>query len=121
MFRPNPTWQTHHVIPEKTWNKYSAFLKDIGMRGQGKGKNSYLNGLYMPSTANEASKCTRKFYHSGRHRNYTALIEKRLYSLQEQVKNGDITKQEAFEKVKKLQSVAKRLLSITSKNSQRLG
>ena len=121
MYRPNSTWQTHHIIPERTWDKFSNFLKDIGMKGKGRGKNSYSNGLYMPSDMDEATKCKRKFFHNSRHRDYTSLIEKRLEKWQEQVKNGDMTKQKALEKVQNLQKIAKRLLSSKSNISQRLG
>lgn len=118
-FRPNHTWQTHHIISEKTWDKYSSFFEKIGMKG--KGKNSYTNGVYMPSDESEAIKCKRKFFHRSRHRKYTQLIDKRLGRLEKELRMGKITPEEAFNKVAKLQEVARNFLSKTGKSAQRLG
>nr|WP_241236139.1 AHH domain-containing protein [Eikenella corrodens] len=116
IFRPNSTWQTHHLIPEEVWKSHKNFFNRIGM----KGRDSYPNGLYMPSDNDEATKCKRKFYHRGSHDNYSALIEKRIQRLEDKLDKGLITQQEAFDSVQRLQKVAKRFLSMTSKNPMRL-
>ena len=87
---------------------------------KGKGRDSYSNGLYMPSDVNEATKCQRRFYHCGSHDKYSALISKRIQQLEKRLYAGLINEQEAFDSVQKLQKTVARFLSMTSKKTIRL-
>lgn len=41
-------WQAHHLIPEEVWKNNKKFLRKIGMKGKGKGRDSWTNGVFLP-------------------------------------------------------------------------
>ncbi|WP_204369814.1 AHH domain-containing protein, partial [Oligella urethralis] len=87
IFRPLGTWrnvwQTHHLIPQQVWKKHRKFFNEIGMRGREYGKDGWRNGLYMPSSQQDAIKSQRALFHRGSHNKYNARVDRRV----EQIKN----------------------------------
>ena len=111
MFRPNSSWQTHHLIPQAVWKENKAFFNAIGMKGKGLGRDSWTNGLYMPSTEADARSSLREFFHRGSHNNYNDSVSRELKKIRKEFKQGKITAEQARQRVQDLQERLKKRLS----------
>ena len=111
MFRPNSSWQTHHLIPQAVWKENKAFFNAIGMKGKGLGRDSWTNGLYMPSTEANARSSLREFFHRGSHNNYNDSVSRELKKIRKEFKQGKITAEQARQRVQDLQERLKKRLS----------
>ena len=111
MFRPASSWQTHHLIPQAVWKENKAFFNSIGMKGKGLGRDSWTNGLYMPSTEADARSSLREFFHRGSHEKYSKEVRDVLKDIQEEFRRGEITATQARKRVQDLQKSLKKRLS----------
>jgi len=111
MFRPASSWQTHHLIPQAVWKENKAFFNSIGMKGKGLGRDSWTNGLYMPSTEADARSSLREFFHRGSHNNYNDSVSSELQKIRKEFKQGKITAAQARQRVRDLQERLKKRLS----------
>ena len=111
MFRPASSWQTHHLIPQAVWKENKAFFNSIGMKGKGLGRDSWTNGLYMPSTEADARSSLREFFHRGSHEKYSNEVRDVLKDIQEEFRRGEITATQARKRVQDLQKSLKKRLS----------
>jgi core protein len=111
MFRPNSSWQTHHLIPQAVWKENKAFFNAIGMKGKGLGRDSWTNGLYMHSTEADARSSLREFFHRGSHNNYNDSVSRELKKIRKEFKQGKITAEQARQRVQDLQERLKKRLS----------
>ena len=111
MFRPASSWQTHHLIPQAVWKENKAFFNSIGMKGKGLGRDSWTNGLYMPSTEADARSSLREFFHRGSHKNYNDSVSRELQKIRGEFQQGKITAAQARKRVQNLQKRLKKRLS----------
>jgi len=111
VFRPASSWQTHHLIPQAVWKENKAFFNSIGMKGKGLGRDSWTNGLYMPSTEADARSSLREFFHRGSHNNYSDSVSRELQKIRGEFQQGKITAAQARKRVQNLQKRLKKRLS----------
>ena len=93
--------QAHHLIPEITWNRNANFLNSIGLTRNMRDQAS--NGLLMPNSRANASAMGRRIFHSSRHRQYTALVERKLGRIASSFNMGEINSTQARQRVESLQ------------------
>ncbi|WP_317167609.1 RHS repeat-associated core domain-containing protein [Chryseobacterium sp. c4a] len=106
-------WNTHHVIPQETWDKFgttrrggNGFFNEVGF----KGKHNAANGIYLPNNEALAKKLGFAHYHPGSHPNFSNHVEARIKAIQDQYR---IHKDKARAKadLEKMQARLKKRLS----------
>ena len=108
MFRPDSSWQTHHLIPQAVWKENKAFLDSIGMKGKGLGRDSWSNGLYMPSSEADARGALREFFHRGPHEKYSKEVGDELEKIRKDFrKRYYVAVAQRFNRLKTLKSLLK--------------
>lgn len=100
--------EAHHLIPEEIWNDQTnrTFFKDIGLKGKGNGRDSWTNGIFLPSTPDLANANNFAYYHRGSHNNYSQHVALKIENIRNTFNNSKQTvkdKQIAIQAVKDLQ------------------
>ncbi|CAN7394612.1 AHH domain-containing protein [Acidovorax sp. LjRoot117] len=111
--------QAHHLIPEEIWGKHEDFFKKIGMGGQ---CDAASNGLLMPGSDKKARSMRRKFYHCGSHPLYSALVERQVRQIEQDLTDKKIDIGQGRSKICQLQQQNRILLSVPGRGTPvRLG
>lgn len=78
------------------------------------------NGVLMPDSEAKAKKMKRALYHCGSHPIYSAAINQKLVQIEKEFGDKKITASQARDKVSKLQSSMRLVLSAPGNNPIRL-
>ena len=54
------------------------------MKGKGKGRDSWTNGLFMPSTSADARQANLEWYHNGSHSRYGKGVDNRIKAIRKE-------------------------------------